>query len=78
MTGLRLAVGRGLIGRVTADRSLAISGIGRLIGRTARTDPMDTTFVPIVTLGVLDVLLARRLPLVEMWVAPWTRNESRD
>ena len=35
VTGLRLALGRGLIGMVTADLYTAISGIGYLIVRTA-------------------------------------------
>ena len=37
VTGLRLAVGRGLIGMVLADLYTAISGIGYLIVRTAST-----------------------------------------
>ena len=36
VTGIRLAVGRGLIGMVLADLYTAISGIGYLIVRTAR------------------------------------------
>ncbi len=78
VTGLRLALGRGLIGMVTADLYTAISGIGYLIVRTASTYQMDKMFVPIVTLGLLGVFLSWLLRLVEMWVAPWTRNETRD
>jgi ABC-type nitrate/sulfonate/bicarbonate transport system permease component len=78
VTGLRLALGRGLIGMVTADLYTAISGIGYLIVRTASTYQMDKMFVPIVTLGLLGVFLAWLLRLLEIWVAPWTRNETRD
>ena len=53
VTGLRLAVGRGLIGMVLADLYTAISGIGYLIVRSAATYPVDHMFVPIVTLGLL-------------------------
>ena len=55
VTGLRLAVGRGLIGMVLADLYTAISGIGYLIVRTASTYHVDKMFVPIVTLGMLGV-----------------------
>ena len=78
VTGLRLALGRGLIGMVTADLYTAISGIGYLIVRTASTYQMDKMFVPIVTLGLLGVFLSWLLRLVEIWVAPWTRTDTRD
>lgn len=78
VTGLRLALGRGLIGMVTADLYTAISGIGYLIVRTASTYQMDKMFVPIVTLGLLGVFLSWLLRLVEVWVAPWTRGGTRD
>lgn len=78
VTGLRLALGRGLIGMVTADLYTAISGIGYLIVRTASTYQMDKMFVPIVTLGLLGVFLSWLLRLVEIKVAPWTRSDTRD
>ena len=78
VTGLRLALGRGLIGMVTADLYTAISGIGYLIVRTASTYQMDKMFVPIVTLGLLGVFLSWLLRLLEIWVAPWTRTGTRD
>jgi len=57
VTGLRLALGRGLIGMVLADLYTAISGIGYLIVRAASTYQVDKMFVPIVTLGILGVTL---------------------
>ena len=72
VTGLRLAVGRGLIGMVLADLYTAISGIGYLIVRTASTFQVDRMFVPIVTLGLLGVTLTALLRLLERRVAPWT------
>src|SRR6202023_4408016 len=63
VTGLRLAVGRGLIGMVLADLYTAISGIGYLIVRTASTYQGDKMFVPIVTLGLLGVPLTPLLRL---------------
>jgi NitT/TauT family transport system permease protein len=78
VTGLRLAVGRGLIGMVLADLYTAISGIGYLIVRTASTYQVDKMFVPIVTLGLLGVSLTALLRLIETYVAPWTANQHND
>ena len=78
VTGIRLAVGRGMIGMVLADLYTAISGIGYLIVRTASTFQVDRMFVPIVTLGLLGVTLTALLRLAEKWVAPWTAVGQED
>ncbi len=78
VTGLRLAVGRGLIGMVLADLYTAISGIGYLIVRTASTYQVNKMFVPIVTLGLLGVTLTALLRLAEKRVAPWTAASEED
>jgi NitT/TauT family transport system permease protein len=78
VTGLRLALGRGLIGMVLADLYTAISGIGYLIVRTASTYQVDKMFVPIVTLGLLGVTLTALLRFVEIRVAPWTKAGNHD
>ena len=78
VTGLRLAVGRGLIGMVLADLYTAISGIGYLIVRTAGTYQVDKMFVPIVTLGLLGVTLTALLRVLERFVAPWTAAAEQD
>jgi NitT/TauT family transport system permease protein len=78
VTGLRLAVGRGLIGMVLADLYTAISGIGYLIVRTAATYQVNKMFVPIVTLGLLGVTLTALLRVAEKRVAPWTAAAEED
>jgi NitT/TauT family transport system permease protein len=78
VTGLRLALGRALIGMVLADLYTAISGIGYLIVRTASTYQVDKMFVPIVTLGLLGVTFTALLRLAEKYVAPWTSASSDD
>jgi len=78
VTGLRLAVGRGLIGMVLADLYTAISGVGYLIVRTASTYQVDKMFVPIVTLGLLGVTLTALLRVLERAVAPWTLASEED
>jgi len=78
VTGIRLALGRGLIGMVLADLYTAISGIGYLIVRSASTFQVDKMFVPIVTLGLLGVTLTALLRLAERHVAPWTAASQED
>ena len=78
VTGIRLALGRGLIGMVLADLYTAISGIGYLIVRSASTFQVDKMFVPIVTLGLLGVTLTALLRLAERHVAPWTAARQDD
>jgi NitT/TauT family transport system permease protein len=72
VTGIRLALGRGLIGMVLADLYTAINGIGYLIVRTASTYRIDRMLVPIVVLGLLGICLTALLRLTERKVAPWT------
>ncbi len=78
ITGLRLAIGRGLIGMVLADLYTAISGIGYLIVRTASTYEVDKMFVPLVTLGLLGVGLTAGVRLIETRLAPWTKSGHQD
>jgi sulfonate transport system permease protein len=78
IAGLRLAVGRGLIGMVLADLYTAISGIGYLIVRSASTYRVDRMFVPIVTLGILGITFTTIVSLIEKRAVPWTRANDRD
>jgi ABC-type nitrate/sulfonate/bicarbonate transport system permease component len=78
VAGLRLAVGRGLIGMVLADLYTAISGIGYLIVRSASIYRVDKMFVPIMVLGLLGVSLTALIRLLESRLAPWTAASRRD
>jgi ABC-type nitrate/sulfonate/bicarbonate transport system permease component len=78
VAGLRLAVGRGLIGMVLADLYTAISGIGYLIVRSASTYRVDRMFVPIVTLGVLGILFTGIVAQLEKRLVPWAGAVDRD
>ncbi|MBI4490456.1 MAG: ABC transporter permease [Deltaproteobacteria bacterium] len=78
VTGLRLAIGRGLIGMVLADLYTAITGIGYLIARYASIYRTDAMFVPIVTLGILGISLTGVLRFVERRVAPWMYQPDRE
>jgi sulfonate transport system permease protein len=78
IAGLRLAVGRGLIGMVLADLYTAISGIGYLIVRSASTYRVDRMFVPIVTLGLLGVTMTAIVSFFERHAVPWTAAADKD
>ncbi len=78
VAGLRLAIGRGLIGMVLADLYTAITGIGYLISRYASIYRTDAMFVPVVTLGLLGITLTGLLRFIERRVAPWMRQPDRE
>ena len=78
VTGLRLAIGRGLIGMVLADLYTAITGIGYLISRYASIYRTDAMFVPVATLGLLGITLTGVLRFVEKRVAPWMHQPEQE
>ena len=78
VAGLRLSIGRGLIGMVLADLYTAITGIGYLISRYASIYRTDAMFVPVVTLGVLGVTLTGLLRFIERRVTPWMHYSDRE
>ena len=78
VTGLRLAIGRGLIGMVLADLYTAITGIGYLISRYASIYRTDAMFVPVATLGLLGITLTSLLRFVEKRVAPWMHQPEQE
>jgi ABC-type nitrate/sulfonate/bicarbonate transport system permease component len=78
MAGLRLGIGRAIIGMVTAEFFTAISGLGGLVvkyGNQFRTDEM---LVPVLILMGLGVLLTAALQRAEQWIAPWKKSEENE
>lgn len=71
VAGIRLAIGRGLVGMVVAEFYTSISGLGYMIVQYANTFRMDRLFVPIVVLMVLGVGLTGLLRSLEQRIAPW-------
>jgi NitT/TauT family transport system permease protein len=70
--GVRLAIGRGLVGVVIAEFYTTISGLGYMITRYAHIFDMDKTFVPIILLMFLGVSLTSGLKWLERRIAPWS------
>ena len=70
--GIRLAIGRGLVGMVIAEFYTTISGLGYMISRYAHIFETDKTFVPIILLMFLGVSLTSALKWLERRIAPWS------
>jgi NitT/TauT family transport system permease protein len=73
--GVRLAIGRGLVGMIIAEFYTTISGLGFMITRYANVFEMDKTFVPVIVLMILGVSLTAGLKWIERRVAPWSRAD---
>ncbi|MFN3657035.1 MAG: ABC transporter permease [Pseudolabrys sp.] len=70
--GIRLAIGRGLVGMVIAEFYTTISGLGFMITRYANVFEMDKVFVPVIVLMVMGVSLTSGLKFLERRIAPWS------
>jgi NitT/TauT family transport system permease protein len=74
--GVRLAIGRGLVGMVIAEFYTTISGLGYMISRYANVFETDKTFVPVLLLMFLGIILTTALKWVERKIAPWSRADA--
>lgn len=71
MTGLRLGVGRAIIGMVVAEFFTAITGLGAVIVKYGNNYDTPSMFVPVLVLMVLGVLLTSMVRRLEEKFAPW-------
>ena len=74
IAGIRLAIGRGLIGMIIAEFYTTISGLGFMITRYANVFEMDKVFVPVIVLMVLGVSLTTMLKWFGRRIAPWSHG----
>ncbi|MEP7031824.1 MAG: ABC transporter permease subunit, partial [Pseudolabrys sp.] len=72
IAGIRLAIGRGLIGMIIAEFYTTISGLGFMVTRYANLFEMDKVFVPVIVLMVLGVSLTSMLKWFGRRIAPWS------
>ena len=73
--GIRLAIGRGLVGMIIAEFYTTITGLGFMITKYANVFEMDMTFVPVILLMILGVALTSALKWFERQIAPWRRAQ---
>jgi ABC-type nitrate/sulfonate/bicarbonate transport system permease component len=71
MAGLRLGIGKAVIGIVIAEFLTAISGMGGIIITSANSFRTAEMFVPVILIMVLAVALTALVGWVEKFVAPW-------
>jgi len=71
MAGIRLAVGRAVVGMVVAEFFTTISGLGAIIINSANNFDTATMFVPIVLLVIMAIGLNSLIGWFERRVAPW-------
>lgn len=73
VTGIRLAIGRALIGVIVAEYYTALSGLGNLIATNANVFQTARMFVPIALIALLGVALTALLGWIEQRLARWRR-----
>lgn len=71
MTGLRLAIGRAVVGMVVAEFFTAIGGLGGIVIRAGNNYDMAVLFVPIIVLMLLGYGLTVLVGKLERRIAPW-------
>ncbi len=75
MTGIRLAVGRAVVGMVVAEMFTAITGLGGAIIYFSNAFATDKLFVVIILLALLGVGLTEGVKYLEARLAPWKETE---
>ena len=78
VVGVRLAIGRGLVGMIIAELYTSVTGLGYMIVRYANAFETDKLFVPIVVVMVLGVGLMGLAKWVEGRIAPWRNFEETE
>ncbi|MCQ8781570.1 ABC transporter permease [Mangrovibrevibacter kandeliae] len=76
MTGIRLGIGRAIIGMVVAEFFTAINGLGALIIKYGNQFETAAMFVPILCLMLMGVVYTAIAIRFEHWVAPWRHTED--
>jgi ABC-type nitrate/sulfonate/bicarbonate transport system permease component len=74
LTGLRLAIGRALIGVIVAEYYTSLSGLGNLISTNANDFQTARMFVPIVVIAMLGVAFTALLELAERRLVQWRKT----
>jgi NitT/TauT family transport system permease protein len=74
LAGLKLGIGRGLIGVVVAELFGSRAGLGRLISASADAFNMPELFAGVVVLAVAGILMTAGFTWLEGRLVPWTKD----
>lgn len=74
LAGLKLGIGRGLIGVVVAELFGSRAGLGRLISQSADAFNMPELFAGVIILAVAGITMTAGFGWLEKRLVPWTRD----
>jgi NitT/TauT family transport system permease protein len=74
LAGLKLGIGRGLIGVFVAELSGSRAGLGRLISQSNDAFNMPEMFAAIAVLAVAGIVMTAGFNWLEARLVPWTRE----
>jgi NitT/TauT family transport system permease protein len=74
LAGLKLGIGRGLIGVVVAELFGSRAGLGQLISQSTDSFNMPNLFVGVVILAVAGIVIIAGFNALERRLVPWTRD----
>ena len=77
MTGVRQAIGRGLVGMVAAEFFLSSTGLGQIIMMASQNFDTAGVFAMILVIGLIGVGLMRVGPMIENHFARWRNDHGR-
>jgi ABC-type nitrate/sulfonate/bicarbonate transport system permease component len=72
MVGVRLAVGRAIVGLIAAEMYVSVRGIGRLIQVYSTSERAAEIFVLVAVVATFGFLLVTLLRRLESLIAPWS------
>jgi NitT/TauT family transport system permease protein len=78
LTGIRLGIGRGIVGVVVGELFGARAGLGYLIFISGQTFDVPALFVGIIALATMGVGLTFAAQLVERYALRWRRSTEMD
>jgi NitT/TauT family transport system permease protein len=74
LAGLKLGIGRGLIGVVVAELFGSRAGLGRLISQSADTFNMPELFAGVIVLALAGITMTAGFTWIERTLVPWTKD----
>ncbi len=77
VAGLRLGVGRGLVGIFIGELFGAREGLGYLIAVSGQSFDVPGMFVGVSVLAVSGVAFVAIFEAIERWIAPWRRFDLK-
>ena len=74
--GLRIGLGKALIGMVIAQMEISVTGLGGLVVNYGNAFKTAYLLAAIVTASLVGVIAAAGLELLRRWLFPWTKSDG--